>query len=223
MQRSYTVLAVALVAACGGGKVKEVDDPQIAASAKSAGEQSAAIAEIEADNTDEVESAIQTLGGSFQSIVSQHQANYAATRVAPAAAASAAKQDGTVTWDGTTLKADYSYDEGGISLSYVVDLTYTAAGDGWTIDGTYDLAYDAAAEGAGIIYDLSATYDALTTDASGCPVSGSLDVSYNYEITTGLDGVLGAAVGAAGGATKWNGRVLMTFNGCDDVTVEVTD
>lgn len=223
MQRSMFVTVAALVAACGGGSVKEVDDPQLAASAKSAGEQSAAIAEIEVDNNDEVESAVQTLGGSFQAIVGQHQASYAATRVAPASLASAFKQDSTVSWDGTKLTANISIDESGISLSYIVDLTYTASGDGWVIDGTYDLSYDAASAGAGVLYDLSATYDAMTTDAAGCPVSGSLDVSYDYEITTGLDGVLGAAVAAAAGATKWKGRILMTFNGCDDVTVEVTD
>jgi len=215
--RSLFVLAA--LTACNGGAVQEVDDPQLEASAKSAGEQSAAIGDLSADAEEgEITAAVQTLGGSFQSMQSQHQASYASSRLTPAAAADLLSKaaPGEVLWDGTTLSMNWSIDESSISLVYLVELTYGASGDGYVIDGTYDLEYDASAAGSGITYDLSVTYEGLTTDGSGCPIGGAIDMTYDYSVqVAGLDvpGVPGAS------ATDLNGRVRVEYNACDDQTV----
>lgn len=210
------VLLSALTVGCAGGAVSEVEDPQLEASGKAAGQQSAAIGELPSDAIeDDITAAVQTLGSSFQAIQSQHQTAYASARLTPSAAAALTRAaPGEVLWDGTTLSMNWSLDESSVSLSYIVDLTFTSAGDGFTIDGTYDLEYDASAAGTGVTYDLSVTYEGLTTDGSGCATGGALDLTYDYSVTAAGIDLPGFA-----GATDLSGRVRVEYNGCDDVTV----
>ncbi len=219
---SRLLVPCVLVAACGGKSVSEVDDAELTANAQAAGEQSADIGELPEDaSEDDVSSAVITLGTSFQAIQGRHQANYAAGKrssgpVSPDSLLAKAAE-GEVLWDGTTLSMNYSADDSSTgAVTYVVDLTYTRSGDGFVISGSYDLGLDASALGSGIVYDLSVTYEDLTTDGTGCPVGGALDLSYDYDVQ--VAGVAVPGVGAATG-TSLSGRVRVEYNGCDDVTV----
>lgn len=216
-----TIIPLLIVVAACGGKVKEIDSPEIESSSKQAATQSSDVGNMPAESDESTITAnVQALGSSFQAIQTQHQAYAAASaaRLAPSSTASLGKaEEGEVLWDGTNLSMNWSYDDGSsFAMTYLVELTFAAqAAGGYVIDGTYDLSYDASAFGSGIKYDINVIYNALTVDGDGCGISGSLDISYDYRVEA-----LGIAIPGMGGATDLSGRVVTTFNGCDDVTVE---
>lgn len=213
---------VALLTACGGS-VSEVDDPEIESSGKQAASESMSLGEISEDAEDsEVTAKVQVIGSQFQAIQARHQASYAQGRGKSAPAVDPAglfqsASEGDVQWDGERLQMNWSADSGGSSVDYVVDLRFSPSGDGVAINGTYTLAVDATVGGSGVTYDLNVSYNALTSDGSGCVVSGNLDLTYDYKVSAAGIDLPGAA-----GAGNLNGRVVVEFNGCDDVTVSVS-
>lgn len=201
-------------AACTAG-VSEIDDPQMEATAKSIGDQSGSLANqpSDADESTMQGQAI-TLGSSFQGLVGQHQA-YAATNgvVGLRRDTLHAEGDPTYSWDGTNLVLRWEGADSGYSISYDLDLTIAAAGDGKSIEGTYALDYSLDVGGVGYDYVIDVAYQAMTFDAAGCAVSGGIDLSYSIDLAVaGLD-----VPGFSSGATS--GRVVTAFDGCGVVTV----
>ena len=204
-----------LLFACGKGKA--IDDPQMQASAEALGDQSAGLAATPADADDgQVQSQVQTMGGTLQGLVSQHQALSSSSpggfaRTAPAS--SQARQttvEEPVYWDGDEMCVMFEYSAAGTTIVYDVVYDFTTNGNQVVMDGTYHLSYDIGTAGFAYQYDVDAVYDAVTVEG-GCVVSGTISVDWSAEIA-------GGGVPGFGGSNE-SGRVVVTHNGCDDVVV----
>ena len=205
-------LALLLTVACTP-KESEIDDPQLQASGVALGEQTSVLAAMDpAAEDSEVQSNSQAIGGTLQSVVGQHQA--VASSDSPGSFARSQRQSRQTTaeepvyWDGSELCIDITWEQAGASIVYDVVLDMTTSGSTSTIDGTYDLTYDLGIGGVAYDYDIHAVYDELTTEA-GCAISGRVTIDYSIDV---------GGFGGFGG-TNQEGHVVMTYNGCDDVTV----
>ena len=216
--RVRMLLAVGLLGCAP--QTKEIDDPQLTASAVQLGAQTSEMSAMDAAADDsEVQGKVQSVGGSLQSIVSQHQATASGTgalsRASRGSQARATTADEPISWDGSELCVDIDLSSGGTSIQYHTVLDITQTPDGNTIDGEYHLAYVVGTVGVGVDYSVDAIYNQLKTNAAGCAVSGSVEISYDYTTSTSI-GIPGANVGSQ------SGMVVVTYNGCDDVTVSGT-
>lgn len=207
-----------LLAACGGA-TKEYDDPGIQSSSKAVGSSSTTLGEMDSGADDStIQANTQAVGSNVQALVSQHQAVSATTSI-PGIDLDTMQQEGTdtVSWDGTHLIVNWSGDDLGFTIDYDVDMTFTSSAEGGqVIDGHYDLVYSADITGISYDYDIRVVYDAMTSDSAGCVVSGGFRVDYDISLAVG-----GATIPGFTGSDQ-SGRVIVAFNGCDDVTVTGT-
>lgn len=206
-------LALAFVVGCGG-KTEAIDDPQMQATAAQVGEQSAETAQMDPEADDStIQGQITALGSSFQSIVGQHQAYAGTARAAlPVGQAGPPNPDiaeGEVSWDGEHLLANWTYDQGGVALTYLVDLDFTNGG----IDGGYYLEYVIGVAGVGTRYKIDVTYDNLTTDGGSCITGGVLTIEYDLSVDAG-------GLGGLAGGVDQSGTIIATYSGCNEVALE---
>lgn len=206
-------ISIALLLFACGGKGKAIDDPQMQASAEALGDQSSALAATPEDADDaQVQTQVQTVGGTLQGLVSQHQAlgqsNPAGFGRSADALARQTTQEEPVFWDGNEMCVNFEYSAAGTTINYDVVFDFTTTGTTTVMDGTYALSYDIGTAGFAYTYDVDAVYDAVTIEG-GCVVSGSITVDWSAS-TAGVPGF--------GGGNE-SGRVVVTHNGCDDVVV----
>lgn len=211
MTSQNLVLLAALTLAVACKSNKEIDDDSMEASAASAGASSAAMTTVATDAEETaVQAQVQSIGSGLSGLASQHQAYATTNDATPEADAdvfAANGETGEVSWDGTTLVIDTKWDSSGISYIYEVNLSF--ADD--TIDGTYDLAYTVDIAGVSADWTVSADYNALKFDESGCVVEGTLAIDWNYDYAVAGLGI------PSGTATK--GNVSAIFEDCNVVTL----
>lgn len=208
------LLPMLMMAAACGAKTDEIDDPAMTSTGEEIGEESAKLASLDAAADDsEVQGQINTVGGGLQSMVGHHQsysnAN-SALKALPAGMLPPPSPDiasGT-SWDGNRLQANWSTDFGGVSLTYLIDLDMSNG-----IDGEYYLEYVAGVLGTGAVYEVSAVYDAVTTDGASCVTGGTVTITYDISVEAGGFGVPGVDQG---------GTVVVEYSGCNEVTVSGT-
>jgi hypothetical protein len=218
--RHVTPLLLTLLAASACHATHEIDDAGMQATAAQLGSSSGQMAAMPADADDStIQGQVQAVGGNLQSLVSQHQA-YASSN--PNAVdeidRDGLEQDstGTVSWDGSHLVVDTTWESTGFSWVYDVDLQFASGDAGTSIDGRFDLSYALDVSGFRYDYTTHGSYDALTLDGSGCASSGSIQVDWDLDYdVSGFD-----LPGQSTGASK--GTVIVTFDGCNVVVVEGT-
>ncbi|HMV68916.1 MAG TPA: hypothetical protein PKA64_18855 [Myxococcota bacterium] len=206
-----TVLLVALLVGCGP-KTRDIDDPAMAETGAQMGEQSAEMATMEPEADDAtIESSVQELGSTFQSMVSQHEAWSAASTARALPGAQPPPPPEGVSWDGSHLQVNWSIDTSGVALTYVVDLTVTSL----TIDGTYDLDYTVGVMGIGTKYSVHAVYDGVTTDGVSCVTGGSITITYDLKVEAG-------GLGLPTGNVNEGGTIVVAYSGCNEVQLSGT-
>ena len=165
----------------------------------------------------QVGSQLQALAGQYQQFQAQAQAGTNTGRLTQAQAS-----EGDVSWDGNTLSADITYSNAQTAIHYVVSLSI-ADNDlgGKTFDGSFDMDFATSSAQYDVEYTYAATYGAMTLDGAGCPVSGTLSLSYALTLGGAAFNNLPAAArdqlnsGAAG-----SGNIIATFGpACGDVAV----
>lgn len=95
--------------------------------------------------------------------------------------------NGTISWDGTTLSVDLTFDitGDGVTVSWqeqgMVTITPTL------IDGSIHSKGSANAQGESGSWDISVDYESIGLDSSGCPISGALGVSVDVSVSGSQD------------------------------------
>lgn len=212
LRSRHAVWGLVFVAACAAESAP-IDDPGMISTAKTLGDQTGDLAQLEEGANESVaQGAVSLVGTTMQSLASQHL-SYTATNEAEAPGVDVlAGRQGTTeySFDGTNLVVVYAAS----GVTYDVRLAYSASDAGGTaIDGTYVLGVGTDVGGFGAGYDLDVKLNAVSTDADGCVVSGSIDISYSVGVS-GLDAIPGL-----GGLTSQSGRVITTFTACGEVEV----
>jgi hypothetical protein len=164
----------------------------------------------------QVGSQLQALAGQYQ----QFQAQGTGSAIGQLTQGQAA--EGDVSWDGTTLSADVTYSSPQAAIHYVVALTISDNDlGGKTFEGSFDMDFSTSTPQYDVAYSYFASYDAVTLDGMGCPVSGTLALT--YALTLGGDAfndLPAAARAQINSGAAGSGTVLATFGPtCGEVSV----
>ena len=238
MTRTFFFAAAALaLTACddgdSGASTGPIDDPSTVMQGQTAGEQSAALTEIQA-GADQMsaQGQITIVGNAMQAFAGQHQAYKAqqmaqsglTVSAAPLAEAVQAQVAEDFSFEDGRLRANVNYSNGMSTILYQVDIQIDQFDPGQSIDGTFQMDFDVSQGMYDIAYTYDATYTALTFDGAGCPVGGGFALDYAYTLGGDFINDLPAEARAQlENSAAANGRVVASFGpNCGDVVVEGT-
>lgn len=231
-----TATSALFLCACGdddgGASVAAIDDPATVMQAQRTGEQSATLTEIPA-GTDQsgAQAQITQVGQSLQAFASQHQAfkaqqmtRSAGLTAGPLGSLTQGQAAEMFSYEDGRMLANINYDTPTASVLYQVDLRIDETDPGHLIDGFFKMDF-AVSQG---MYDIQYAYDAqyggVAFDGAGCPVGGSVSVSYSINLAGEfLDQLPAEARAQLEQTAAGNGRVVAAFGpNCGDVSVEGT-
>lgn len=232
----FATAAFALIACDdgdGGASTGPIDDPATVMQGQTAGEQSNALAQIEAGaDQNGAQAQITTVGSALQAFAGQHQAFKAqqtaqsglTASAAPLAEAVKAQVADDFSFEDGRLRANVNYTNGQSTILYQVDVQIDQLDPGQSIDGTFHMDFDVSQGMYDIAYAYDATYNALTFDGAGCPVGGGFSLRYAYTLSGEFINNLPAESRAQiEQSVAANGTVVANFGpNCGDIVVEGT-
>lgn len=193
-----SLLALALITpACGGddggdgGSTTTIEDQATVEQGRMTGQSNSALTALpDGVDASSAQAPISQVGQAIQALAARHQ-QWKAMSAAGAAQQGLVGQleqaqsaeTGEVSYVDGHLQANIVWSSANADIHYRVDLQISPIETGgYTLDGTFGLAFSASTAGYDISYDYDAQYDALTLDATGCPIAGTLTLDYAVEL-----------------------------------------